>query len=105
MIEIDQTKRMLEYPSFLLILNKQRALKFQLVIFPKIPTITEYRVGYKFGSSDDYYMIKKGNELLKIPKPRNPLLELEHLGENLPTKPISDIKKEIMNTIRKELGD
>jgi len=57
--------------------------------------IQKYEIKYESGCRDEYYTIKTKDGLLKVPKPRDALLELKRLGEQLPTKSLSEVKEEI----------
>jgi bifunctional DNA-binding transcriptional regulator/antitoxin component of YhaV-PrlF toxin-antitoxin module len=54
------------------------------------------------GLSKEVYLVKIDSEILIVPKPEDPLKELEELGKNLPDKPLSEIKREILKEARKE---
>jgi len=56
--------------------------------------IRRLALNYKSGHSG-CYRINLGNEVLEIPKPKDPLMELRELGKCLPDKPIAEIKREI----------
>ncbi len=57
--------------------------------------IQKYEIKYESGCRDEYYTIKTKDSFLKVPKPRDALLELKRLGEQLPTKSPSEVKEEI----------
>lgn len=57
--------------------------------------IQKYEIKYESGCRDEYYTIKTKDGLLNVPKPRDALLELKRLGEQLPTKSLSEVKEEI----------
>ncbi len=42
--------------------------------------------------------------IIVIPKPKDPVKELEEIGKSLPDKPIEELKKEILKQAMKELG-
>lgn len=57
--------------------------------------IQKYEIKYESGCRDEYYTIKTKDGLLNVPKPRDALLELKRLGEQLPAKSLSEVKDEI----------
>jgi len=57
--------------------------------------IQKYKIKYESGCRDEYYTIKTKDGLLNVPKPRDALLELKRLGEQLPAKSLSEVKGEI----------
>lgn len=67
----------------------------------KLP-IKRLALKYKSGCSG-YYRIHIGNEILEIPKPKDPLIELRELGKSLPDKPIAQIKREIREEAEVEI--
>ncbi|WP_297065740.1 AbrB family transcriptional regulator [Thermococcus sp.] len=51
----------------------------------------------------EVYLIRLDEGILIVPKPENPLKELEELGKKLPDKPISEIREEILKEATKEV--
>ena len=54
------------------------------------------------GLSREVYLVRLDHEILIVPKPDDPLRELEELGKDLPDKPLSEIKKEILEEAGRE---
>jgi len=54
------------------------------------------------GLSREVYLVRLDHEILIVPKPGDPLRELEELGKDLPDKPLSEIKKEILEEAGRE---
>ncbi|WP_232462045.1 AbrB/MazE/SpoVT family DNA-binding domain-containing protein [Thermococcus siculi] len=54
------------------------------------------------GLSREVYLVRLDHEILIVPKPDDPLRELEELGKALPDKPLSEIKREILKEAMKE---
>ncbi len=51
----------------------------------------------------EVYLVKLNEGILIVPKPENPLKELEELGKKLPDKPIRKIREEILKEATKEV--
>ena len=50
----------------------------------------------------EVYLVKLNEGILIVPKPENPLKELEELGRKLPDKSIRELRKEILEEATKE---
>ena len=55
------------------------------------------------GLPDEVYLVKLDEGILIVPKPREPLRELEELGKKLPDKTLHELKKEILREATKEV--
>ncbi|NJE00069.1 AbrB/MazE/SpoVT family DNA-binding domain-containing protein [Thermococcus sp. LS1] len=55
------------------------------------------------GISREVYLVDLNGEILIVPKPEDPLMELEELGKLLPDKSIEELKKEILEEALREL--
>ena len=53
---------------------------------------------------NEVYLIEMDNGIIIIPKPKDPVEELEEIGKSLPDKPIEELKKEILKQAMEELG-
>ncbi|WP_175060146.1 AbrB/MazE/SpoVT family DNA-binding domain-containing protein [Thermococcus sp. 2319x1] len=51
----------------------------------------------------DVYLVETPDGILIVPKPKDPIKELEKLGRNLPNKTIEELKKDILNQALDEL--
>ncbi|WP_297550490.1 AbrB family transcriptional regulator [Thermococcus sp.] len=54
------------------------------------------------GLSEEVYLVRLDEGILIVPKPRDPLKELEELGRKLPDKSIRELRKEIVEEATKE---
>ena len=52
---------------------------------------------------NEVYLVEMGNGIIVIPKPKDPVKELEEIGKSLPDKPIEELKKEILKQAMEEL--
>lgn len=57
------------------------------------------------GLSDEVYLVKLDEGILIVPKPLDPLKELEELGRKLPDRPIRELRREILEEATKEVED
>ncbi|WP_297091579.1 AbrB/MazE/SpoVT family DNA-binding domain-containing protein [Thermococcus sp.] len=55
------------------------------------------------GLPDEVYLVKLDEGILIVPKPQEPLRELEELGKKLPDKTLHELKKEILREATKEV--
>jgi AbrB family looped-hinge helix DNA binding protein len=55
------------------------------------------------GLSKEVYLVRIDDGILIVPKPEDSLKELEDLGKRLPDKPLSKIKREILEEAEKEV--
>ncbi|ASJ11907.1 AbrB/MazE/SpoVT family DNA-binding domain-containing protein [Thermococcus thioreducens] len=53
----------------------------------------------------EVYLVRVDDGILIVPKPEDPLKELEELGKNLPDIPIEEIKVEILKEAEKLAGE
>jgi len=49
------------------------------------------------------YLVEVEDGILVIPKPEDPIKELEEIGKAIPDKPIDEIKKDILKQAMEEL--
>ncbi|MDI3474501.1 MAG: hypothetical protein PWQ95_229 [Thermococcaceae archaeon] len=54
------------------------------------------------GLSREVYLVRIDNEILVVPKPEDPLKDLEELGKSLPDKPISEIRRDLRKEAEKD---
>ena len=54
------------------------------------------------GLPDEVYLVKLDEGILIVPKPHDPLKELEELGRKLPDKSIRELRDEILEEATKE---
>jgi len=52
---------------------------------------------------NEVYLIEMDDGLIIIPKPKDPLKELEEIGKSLPDKPIEELRKEILKQAMEEI--
>jgi len=52
---------------------------------------------------NEVYLVEMDNGIIVIPKPKDPVKELEEIGKSLPDKPIEELKKEILKQAMEEL--
>lgn len=52
---------------------------------------------------NEVYLVEMDDGIIVIPKPKDPLKELEEIGKSLPDKSIEELKKEILRLAMKEL--
>jgi len=52
----------------------------------------------------EVYVVELDEGVLIVPKPKDPVKELERLGSPLPDKPIREFRKEITEKAREELA-
>ena len=57
----------------------------------------------KYGNR--FYFVEMAGEIRLVPKPTDPLKELEELGKLLPEKEIKELKKEIREEAEKEVEE
>ncbi|NJE09720.1 AbrB/MazE/SpoVT family DNA-binding domain-containing protein [Thermococcus sp. MAR1] len=53
----------------------------------------------------EVYLVRVDDGILIVPKPEDPLKELEELGKNLPDIPIKEIRVEILKEAEKLAGE
>ena len=51
----------------------------------------------------EVFLIRTPNGILIVPKPEDPISELEKLGKKLPDKPIEELKQDILKEAEREL--
>ncbi len=56
----------------------------------------------KLGS--EVYLVEMRDRIIIIPKPKDPLKELEEIGRSLPEKSVEELKKEILRQAVEEMG-
>ena len=52
---------------------------------------------------DEVYLVEIGGRIVIVPKPRDPVGDLEEVGKNLPDKPIEVLKEEILRQAMEEI--
>ncbi len=52
---------------------------------------------------NEVYLVEMDDGIIVIPKPKDPVRELEEIGKRLPDKPIEELKKEILKQAMEEL--
>ncbi len=57
------------------------------------------------GLPDEVYLVKLDEGILIVPKPLDPLKELEELGRKLPDRSLRELRKEILEEATKEAED
>ena len=62
-----------------------------------IPQSIRHRVG------EEVYLVETPDGILIIPKPKDPVKELEELGKSLPEVSVEELKKEILKQALEEL--
>ena len=89
----------LQYITIFITENKHAISKMSERFLP------EAEINYVSGKSEEYFIIRtKEGGLLRVPKPKDPLMELKKLGEKIQTRPLVEIKKELRQTLEEEIG-
>ena len=52
---------------------------------------------------NEVYLVEIDDWIIVIPKPDDPVKELEEIGKSLPDKPIEELRKEILKQAMEEL--
>jgi len=54
-------------------------------------------------SGDEVYLVEIGGRVVIVPKPRDPVKDLEEVGKDLPDKPIGVLREEILRQAMEEI--
>ncbi|AMM53359.1 AbrB/MazE/SpoVT family DNA-binding domain-containing protein [Pyrococcus kukulkanii] len=57
------------------------------------------------GIGKEFYLVRMDNEIILVPKPKDPVKKLEELGRSLPDVPIKDLKKMIRKAMLEEIEE
>jgi len=83
------------YIASLLAKNKNDLFRFLESLIP------EKDIKYASGKSNRYFVIKTKEGLVRIPKPKDPLLEFKEIGKKLSGKSLIKLRKEIYKSMKK----
>lgn len=54
-------------------------------------------------SGDEVYLVEVGGRIVIVPKPRDPVKDLEEVGKDLPDKLIKELREEILRQAMEEI--